>query len=133
MAGETAAKSLQEKYASMISELEASQQQSWEDRAKLSAQYEEERIKMVGYDTGFGFCIVFRVPPCLVSQIREGEKQRAELTAQFDAERLRRRRLIEAKGDIELSIRELFGVKLETEVRLFISLPVCNDWLMDSW
>jgi hypothetical protein len=49
-------------------------------------------------------------------QIREGEKQRAELTAQFDAERLRRRRLIEAKGDIELSIRELFGVKLESEV-----------------
>jgi hypothetical protein len=47
MAGETAAKSLQDKYANMIAELEASQQQSWEDRAKLSAQYEEERIRMV--------------------------------------------------------------------------------------
>ena len=34
------------------------------------------------------------------------------LTAQFDSERQRRRRLLESKGDIELSIRELFGVKV---------------------
>ncbi len=35
------------------------------------------------------------------------------LTAQFGVERQRRRRLLESKGDIELSIRELFGVKME--------------------
>ncbi len=52
-------------------------------------------------------------------QMREGEKHLAELTAQYDAERIRRRRLIEAKGDIELSIRELFGVTLESEASVY--------------
>ena len=47
--------------------------------------------------------------------MRAGEKQRAELTAQFDAERLRRWRLIEEKGDVEVSIRELFGVSVAGE------------------
>lgn len=40
-------------------------------------------------------------------------EERRLLMAQFDAERQRRRRLIEEKGDIELSIRELFGVELD--------------------
>ena len=38
------------RYASMISDLEATRQQSWEDKAKLSAQYEQERTRMVRVD-----------------------------------------------------------------------------------
>lgn len=44
---ETTTKTLQHRYSLMIADLEHTMQQSWEEKAKLSAQYEEERLRMV--------------------------------------------------------------------------------------
>jgi kinesin family protein 1/kinesin family protein 3/17 len=76
-----AAADKEELYRKQIAEIEAVSKQSWEDKAKVSQQYETDRKK-------------FR-------------KEKEAAKRQIEKERQRRIAMLEAKGDIEMSVKEL--------------------------
>jgi len=77
----------EERYKQQLSDLDAALKSTWEDKAKLSEAHELERQKLA--------------------------REQEEAKAQLQEERSRRWRLLEEKGDLEMSLREVSEV-LET-------------------
>ena len=76
---------LKTQYEKQISDINSMLSQTWDDKAKLSQEHEEERARL----------------------LEEKKKEQEEMRKQFQIERAKRWRLLEAKGDIEGILREL--------------------------
>jgi hypothetical protein len=98
------------RYRQQILDIESSMKQTWEEKAKLSAEYENERVKLVSLCVLLSHCGESRQHPGLVTQqLEEGKRETERLRTQFENERKRRWRLLEDKADFEQLVRELYG------------------------